>query len=477
MTKWTIGKKLAAAFAAIIIALGSAGAISGVVMQHGSHAMTGISHEYLPEMRLATAFESEILNARIFFIYHVTIQKPGALNSGWDHFKKAQELMPQLNAQVAASPELQSLRKPTAELAGDLTAYEASLKDILEIVRTHRNRGRAFDARTKEWARLGGKLVTTAGDLRRVSMERALVSSSDGERTLSSGVFWTVAGCALAGLIGVLVGWALTRNISWTLSLLARALNEAAQKIAASSQQLASASIAQANSANQQASTLEETSASFEEISSVARKSASNAQSMTKAMAQSQKASESASETLDRMMGAMNEVASANKEMSKIIKEIDEIAFQTNILALNAAVEAARAGQAGMGFAVVADEVRNLAQRAASAAKNTAGLISESVTKTSAGLGHVGIVVETMRTLAEDYRRANALGDEVSSGSTQQTERIDQIARALSQLEQVTQQVTAGAEQGASSSTELSLHACAMNKIASDLLATVGTAG
>ena len=474
MTNWTIGKKLGAAFAGIIFGFGGAGAMSSVVMRQGSEAMTRISHHYLPEMRLATAFESEILNARIFFIYHVTIQKPGALSSGWDHFKKAQELMPQLTALAGGSSELESLRSPTAELASDLAAYEVSLNGILETVRAHRNKGPAFDAQIKEWARIGGKLVTCAGSLRSVAAERAVSSSTDQESKLSSGVSYTMGGCILAAIAGALVGWALTRNISKTLSLMAKALNEAAQKIASSSDQLASASTSQAQSASHQAATIEETSASVEEISSVARKSAENAHSMTTAMAQSQKASESASETLDRMMVAMNEVATANKQMSKIIKVIDEIAFQTNILALNAAVEAARAGQAGLGFAVVADEVRNLAQRAASAARDTAGLITESVARTSAGLGHVTIVVETMRTLAEDSERANALAGEVSSGSTQQTERIDQIAHALSQLEQVTQQVTAGAEQGAASSTELSSQAGAMKRIASDLLATVG---
>ena len=92
-----------------------------------------------------------------------------------------------------------------------------------------------------------------------------------------------------------------------------------------------------------------------------------------------------ANQTVGQMMVSMNEINSSSEKVSKIIKVIDEIAFQTNILALNAAVEAARAGEAGMGFAVVADEVRNLAQRCAQAAKDTAALIEESMTKSRAG--------------------------------------------------------------------------------------------
>src|SRR6202050_4338942 len=92
-----------------------------------------------------------------------------------------------------------------------------------------------------------------------------------------------------------------------------------------------------------------------------------------------------AKETLGHMVGSMDEINASSKKISKIIRVIDEIAFQTNILALNAAVEAARAGEAGMGFAVVADEVRNLAQRCAQAARDTSGLIEESIAKSRDG--------------------------------------------------------------------------------------------
>jgi methyl-accepting chemotaxis protein/methyl-accepting chemotaxis protein-1 (serine sensor receptor) len=195
---------------------------------------------------------------------------------------------------------------------------------------------------------------------------------------------------------------------------------------------------------------------------------------MASTVAQSQKASERGTVALERMMGAMNEVSAANQKMSKIIKVIDEIAFQTNILALNAAVEAARAGEAGLGFAVVADEVRNLAMRAASAAKDTSDLISESVAKTGTGLAQVESVAETMRSVAEDAVRARALAEELSTSSTQQSLGIEQIGRALSQLEGLTQHVAAGAEQTASAAMEVASEAAAMNKVADDLVAMVG---
>ena len=232
-------------------------------------------------------------------------------------------------------------------------------------------------------------------------------------------------------------------------------LRDGADQVANAASQVSSSSQSLAQGASEQAASLEETSASSEEINSMARKNTDNSRSTAELLSHSQTKVALANRHLAEMVVSMNEITESSGKISKIIKVIDEIAFQTNILALNAAVEAARAGEAGMGFAVVADEVRSLAQRSAQAAKDTATLIEDSIAKSGEGKVKVDQVAATINAVTEDTARVKVMVDEVSLGSEEQSRGIDQIGRAIAQMEQVTQTTAATAEQCAASAQEL----------------------
>lgn len=238
-----------------------------------------------------------------------------------------------------------------------------------------------------------------------------------------------------------------------------------AEQVASAASQVSSSSQSLAQGASEQAASLEETSASSNEINSMARKNAENSRVTVDLLAKSREKISLTNERLDSMMSSINEIADSSSKISKIIKVIDEIAFQTNLLALNAAVEAARAGEAGMGFAVVADEVRSLAQRSAVAAKDTAVLIEESISRSRDGKQRVEQVATAIRAVTEDSAQVRVLVDEVNLGSEEQSRSIDQIGRSISQMEQVTQTTAANAEESAAAAEELNAQSSAMREV------------
>jgi len=285
---------------------------------------------------------------------------------------------------------------------------------------------------------------------------------------------WTVIiAITLSLVIGVVV-LVVIRQINRALRQAVTELAEGAEQTASAASQVSSSSQSLAQGSSEQAASLQETSASSEEINSMARKNSENSRGATDLVGQSQQKFTETNHSLDQMVVAMGEINASSDKIAKIIKVIDEIAFQTNILALNAAVEAARAGEAGMGFAVVADEVRNLAQRCAQAAKDTAALIEESIAKSNDGKNKVDQVASAIRTITEESAKVKTLVDEVNLGSQEQARGIEQIGKAISQMEQVTQKTAANAEESASAAEELNAQSETLKEIVSRLTAMVG---
>lgn len=275
----------------------------------------------------------------------------------------------------------------------------------------------------------------------------------------SAGSWWIWSLLLLSLVSGVGLAFFIIRGVNMALHRLVKELEEGAEQVASAAAQIASASQAMAQGASEQAGSLEETSASTHEISSITRQNADNSRTAAEGMARAEQRVQEANRTLDDMIASMAQINESSQKISKIIKVIDEIAFQTNILALNAAVEAARAGEAGMGFAVVADEVRNLAQRSAQAAKDTAALIEESVSKSGEGSTKLNSVAGAIRGMTEEATKVKALVDEVTAASGEQSRGMEQITEAITEMEHVTQRNAASSEESASASEQLSAQA------------------
>ena len=205
----------------------------------------------------------------------------------------------------------------------------------------------------------------------------------------------------------------------------------------------------------QQAASLEETAASMEQLASTVKQNADNARQANQLAASASDVAERGGSAVSEVVSTMQGISASSRKISEIVSVIDGIAFQTNILALNAAVEAARAGEQGKGFAVVAGEVRSLAQRSAQAAKEIKGLIEDSVTKVGAGSQQVERAGATMQEIVASVKRVTDIMGEISAASDEQSSGIDQVNRAVSQMDEVTQQNAALVEEAAAAAGSL----------------------
>jgi methyl-accepting chemotaxis protein len=267
------------------------------------------------------------------------------------------------------------------------------------------------------------------------------------------------------------------RSISKPIARVVEGLTQSAEQVASASSQVSSASQELAEGASEQAASLEETSSSLEEMSSMTRQNADTSEKVHQMVGEAAVMIGKANDSMTRLTSSMHEISLASEETQKIVKTIDEISFQTNLLALNAAVEAARAGEAGAGFAVVADEVRNLAMRAAEAAKNTADLIEGTVKKVKEGSGLAESTGQEFRDVTANASKVGELVGEIAAASQEQAQGIEQVNRAVSQMDTVVQKNASGAEESASASEEMRAQAEQMKGFVTELAAMVGGNG
>ena len=258
------------------------------------------------------------------------------------------------------------------------------------------------------------------------------------------------------------------KRMATRLDALVAQIRLGAREVNAGAVEISVANTSLSQRVEEQAASLEQTASSMEEMTTTVKKNAEHADEANQLAMAAREQADQGGKIVAQAVDAMQVVHDAGGKIAAITAVIDEIAFQTNLLALNAAVEAARAGEQGRGFAIVAAEVRNLAGRSATAAREIRILITDTVSKVDHGSKLVTQSGESLVHIVASVKRVTDIVAEIAAASAEQSRGIDQIGRAVTQMDQATQQNAAMVEQAAAASEAIVEQARALQAACAD---------
>ena len=245
-------------------------------------------------------------------------------------------------------------------------------------------------------------------------------------------------------------------------------LQYSAESVSIASKQIAAGNTDLSSRTEAQAASLQETAANMEQLTGTVRQNADGARHARGLATDASETARKGNQVVSEVVNTMSQIDESSSKIAEIIGIIEGIAFQTNILALNAAVEAARAGEQGRGFAVVAGEVRSLAQRSSVAAKEIKVLIDTSAARVNLGMHLADQAGSTMQAVIAAVSRVNDIMEEIAAASDEQSRGIDQVAQAITQMDDVTQRNAALVGQSAVAAQALDDQAAKLNAVVAE---------
>ncbi|MHC4639607.1 MAG: methyl-accepting chemotaxis protein [Planctomycetota bacterium] len=474
----TIGKKIALGFTSVLVLTAILATLGVVQIRTVDTGVMDIADVHIPLTEAVSTIDATAADQYIQGALYVIHKEQEQIDSYAECDEEVDKQLETAKEIISSDQDLVDLGwlRNIDEIAAAHDVFGTSCSNLFDVVKKGDSSEEDIQTVADDVDEKYDALMANIDGFMEINDKEATAVSDGCAEAADVANFWMLTIGVAAVVIGSVLAFFISRGVITALKRIIDGLTEGSEQVASASGQVSSASQSLAEGATEQAAGLEETSSSLEEMASMTKQNADNAQQANTLATEARKAADTGTESMGRMSTAINDIQKSSDETAKIIKVIDEIAFQTNLLALNAAVEAARAGEAGKGFAVVAEEVRNLAMRSAEAAKNTSSMIEESVKNSKNGVDIATEVGKVLEEIVSSIGKTTDLVSEIAAASQEQAQGIDQVNTAMAQMDKVTQQNAANAEESASASEELSAQAEQMDQIVQELATMVGGA-